>query len=145
MKYLLAACLCLAATGSALAGAPADAVRYFYRNIGSETEPDNRARFTGGAEAALDANERAASAGGSGCIDFILALDSQDLDQSEIDSSLTLTEAANGSTANVTADFTLFRQPHQVEWSLQQVDGVWKVADIASRTGNWRLSTLRCR
>ncbi|WP_296142088.1 hypothetical protein, partial [Pseudonocardia sp. SCN 73-27] len=78
------------------------------------------------------------------CIDFILALDSQDLDQNQIDSSLTLNETVNGPTATVIADFTLFRQPHEVEWSLQQVDGVWKVADIASRTGNWRLSGLRC-
>jgi hypothetical protein len=50
----------------------------------------------------------------------------------------------NGPSANVTANFTLFRQPHEVEWSLEEVDGVWKVADIASRTGNWRLSGLRC-
>src|SRR6185312_4627097 len=135
MKYLLAVCLCLMGTVSALAGAPSDAVRYFYRNVGSETEPDNRDRFTGAALAALDANERAASAGGAACIDFIPALDAQDLDQDEIDSSLNLTEVLNGPTASVTADFTLFRQPHRVEWSLQQVDGVWKVADIASQAG----------
>jgi len=145
MKYLLAVCLCLMGTVSALAGAPSDAVRYFYRNVGSETEPDNRDRFTGAALAALDANERAASAGGAACIDFILALDAQDLDQDEIDSSLNLTEVSNGPTATVTADFTLFRQPHRVEWSLQEVDGVWKVADVASQAGGWRLSTLKCR
>jgi hypothetical protein len=145
MKYLLAACLCLLGTGSALAGPPSDAVRYFYRNIGSEAEPDNRGRFTGGALATLDANERAASAGGAACIDFIPALDSQDLDQDEIDSSLNLTEVLNGPTVLVTADFTLFRQPHRVEWSLQEVNGVWKVADIASQAGGWRLSALRCR
>jgi hypothetical protein len=147
MKSLFgpAACLGLFLSGPAFAGAPADAVRYFYRNIGSEAEPDNRERFTGGALATLDANERAANAGAAGCIDFIPALDSQDLDQDQIDASLNLTEVLNGPTAVVTADFTLFRQPHQVEWSLQQVDGVWKVADIASRTGNWRLSGLKCR
>jgi hypothetical protein len=145
MRYLPAACVMLVLSGPAFAGPPSDAVRYFYRNIGSETEPDNRDRFTGFARAALDANEQAANGGGAACIDFILALDSRDLDQNEVDSSLTLNETMNGPTANVTADFTLFRQPHEVEWSLQQVDGVWKVADIASRTGNWRLSGLRCR
>jgi hypothetical protein len=145
MRYLPAASILLVLSGPAFAGPPADAVRYFYRNIGSETEPDNRGRFTGAAEAALDINEQAASAGGGSCIDFILALDSQDLDQSEIDASLNLTEAVSGPTALVTADFTLFRQPHRVEWSLQQVDGVWKVADIASQAGGWRLSTLKCR
>jgi hypothetical protein len=146
MRFLFgpAACLGLLLSGPALAGAPADAVRYFYRNIGSETEPDNRDRFTGLARAALDANQQAANMGGTGCIDFILALDSPDLDQGEINSSLVLTEAMNGPSANVTANFTLFRQPHEVEWSLEEVDGVWKVADIASRTGNWRLSGLRC-
>lgn len=144
MRYLPAAAIMLVLSGPAFAGPPSDAVRYFYRNIGSETEPDNRDRFTGLARAALDANERVANGGGTACIDFILALDSQDLDQNQIDSSLTLNETVNGPTATVIADFTLFRQPHEVEWSLQQVDGVWKVADIASRTGNWRLSGLRC-
>jgi len=138
------ACLGLLLSGPAFAGAPADAVRYFYGNIGSETEPDNRDRFTGLARAALDANQQAANGGGAACIDFILALDSQDLDQNEIDSSLRLNETMNGPTADVTADFTLFREPHEVEWSLQEVDGVWKVADIASRTSGWRLSTLKC-
>jgi hypothetical protein len=146
MKSLFgSAFLALVLSGPAFAGAPSDAVRYFYSNIGSETEPDNRDRFTGLARAALDANEQAANGGGAACIDFILALDSPDLDQNEIDSSLALNETADGPSANVTADFTLFRQPHEVEWSLQEVDGVWKVADIASRSGNWRLSTLRCR
>jgi hypothetical protein len=145
MKYLLAFCLCLVGAVPALAGAPSDAVRYFYRNIGSETEPDNRDRFTGAAAAALDANEQAAAGGGEACIDFILALDSQDIDEGAIDSSLLLTEAVNGLAATVTADFTLFRQPHRVEWTLQDVDGVWKVADVASPTGNWRLSGLKCR
>jgi hypothetical protein len=147
MKFLLgsAALTGLLLSGPAFAGAPADAVRYFYANIGSETEPDNRDRFTGLARAALDANEQAANGGGAACIDFILALDSQDLDQNEINSSLALNETVNGPAAEVTASFTLFRQPHEVEWSLQQVDGVWKVADIASRTGNWRLDGLRCR
>jgi hypothetical protein len=146
MKRLFgpATCLGLLLSGPAFADAPADAVRYFYSNIGSETEPDNRDRFTGLARAALDANERAANSGGAACIDFILALDSQDLDQNEINSSLALNETENGSSANVTASFTLFRQPHEVEWSLQEVDGVWKVSDIASRTGNWRLSGLKC-
>jgi hypothetical protein len=146
MKSLFgpAACLGLLLSGPAFAGAPADAVRYFYSNIGSETEPDNRDRFTGLARAALDANQQAANSGGASCIDFILALDSQDLDQNEIDSSLALNETENGPSANVTASFTLFRQPHEVEWSLQEVDGVWKVSDIASRTGNWRLSGLKC-
>jgi hypothetical protein len=51
----------------------------------------------------------------------------------------------NGPSANVTADFTLFRQPHRVDWSLQEVGGVWKVSDIASQAGGWRLSGLRCR
>jgi hypothetical protein len=147
MKILFgsAALVGLLFAGPAFAGAPADAVRYFYSNIGSETEPDNRDRFTGLARAALDANEEAANSGGAACIDFILALDSQDLDQNEIGSSLALNETVNGPTADVIASFTLFRQPHEVEWSLQQVDGVWKVADVASRTGNWRLSGLRCR
>jgi hypothetical protein len=146
MKSLFgpAACLGLLLSGPAFAGAPTDAVRYFYRNIGSETEPDNRDRFTGLARAALDANQQAANSGGASCIDFILALDSPDLDQGEINSSLVLTEAMNGQAANVTANFMLFRLPHEVEWSLEEVDGVWKVADIASRTGNWRLSGLRC-
>jgi hypothetical protein len=146
MKSLFgpAACLGFLLSGPAFAGAPADAVRYFYENIGSETEPDNRDRFTGPARAALDANQEAANNGGAACIDFILALDSQDLDQNEIDSSLALNETENGPSANVTASFTLFRQPHEVEWSLQEVDGVWKVADIASRTGNWRLGGLKC-
>jgi hypothetical protein len=147
MKILFgsAALVGLLFAGPAFAGAPADAVRYFYSNIGSETEPDNRDRFTGLARAALDANEEAANRGGAACIDFILALDSQDLDQNEIGSSLALNETVNGPTADVIASFTLFRQPHEVEWSLQQVDGAWKVADVASRTGNWRLSGLRCR
>jgi hypothetical protein len=147
MKYSfgMAAFIGLVLSSQAFAAAPADAVRYFYRNVGSETEPDNRDRFTGPALAALDANQQAASTGGTGCIDFILALDSQDLDQDEIDSSLNLTEATNGPAATVTADFTLFREPHRVEWSLQDVDGVWKVADIAAPASNWRLSTLRCR
>jgi hypothetical protein len=147
MKSLFgsAAFIGLLLSGPAFAGAPADAVRYFYANIGSETEPDNRDRFTGLARAALDANEQASNGGGAACIDFILALDSQDLDQNEIGSSLALNETVNGPTADVVASFTLFRQPHRVEWSLQEVDGVWKVSDIASQSGGWRLSGLKCR
>ena len=68
MRYLPAAAIMLVLSGPAFAGPPSDAVRYFYRNIGSETEPDNRDRFTGLARAALDANERVANGGGEGGI-----------------------------------------------------------------------------
>ncbi len=146
MKYLFGlvfSCVLLV-SGMAFAGSPSDAVRYFYQNIGSETEPDNRDRFTDQALAALDANQRQANTGEAGCIDFILAIDGQDIDQNGIASTLNLTETLSGDNADVIADFSAFQEPRQVEWSLRNIGGEWKIADIASRANNWRLSQFKC-
>ncbi|TIX63471.1 MAG: hypothetical protein E5V30_30905, partial [Mesorhizobium sp.] len=61
---------------------------------------------------------------------------------------LKLAETVNGDSAEVTATFSLFPEgddsKREMVWSLKKVDGKWKIADIASKTGGWTLSALEC-
>ena len=133
-----------------LAGPASDLVRTFYAPVGFEADPKLRDRFVDPARSILDQYDRSSSGGTEvGCIDFVLAIDAQDFDQGEINRTLVFDESVSGDTTTVTATFKVFPDDpmsrRKIEWSLKQVDGAWKIADIASRAHDWRLSTFDCR
>lgn len=145
MKPIAAACLLLlGATAPAIAGPAADAVAYLYENIDTPFEPEQRDRFTGSARTVLDANDAAWEKNQEACIDFSIVIDGQDWDAEEVARTLRLDEAVDGNDAVVTARFSNFGGQRTLEWTLLREDGVWRVADVASAEGEWRLSELTC-
>lgn len=124
---------------SATAAGPADAVWFFYDNIGSESDAAERHRFADPARAVLDAVDRVQGL----CIGFSLALDAQDFDETELDQSLELFEEIDGDHADIFANFTVLGEHREIVWSLSNFDG-WKVTDIASYASDWRLSEFEC-
>lgn len=147
MKTLSGPFLALATLLSqpAWAGPAADAVGYFYaEGIGMEADESSRDRFTGPARAYLDASDRAFDEREEICLDFGLAVDGQDFDAAEIARTLELDEAADGGAAIVVASFTNFGQPREIEWTLVEENGAWKVTDIANEAAGWRVSQFVC-
>lgn len=142
MRFLVTAGLAVVLPAAALAGPAADAVRYFYEHPGAERDAEQRHRFTGDALAKVEANARAAEADGLGCLDFDLAHDAQDFDENEVLATLVFDEGVADDFAEVTARFQVFGKPRAVTWRLTQIDGEWKVTDVAGET--WRLSRLDC-
>jgi hypothetical protein len=148
LRRLIPLALFLVVSGTAFAGPASDAVRFFYAPDANETDPANRDRFTDPALSKL-AEYDASTNGGEelGCIDWVMAIDAQDVDEDELARTLTLEEKVTGDTASVIARFRLFadaQSAREVVWSLRKVDGAWKVADIASPVSDWRLSGLDC-
>ena len=143
----IAAAILAAMLSAAHAGAPADAVRPFYANVASELDPEFRGKFVDPAKSKLDGNDKLLSDGET-CIDWILSIDAQDYDGTVLAKTLQLSDKEDGDKATVTATFYLAEdQPGpagEVVWSLEKVDGVWKVSDIASKAGGWKLSELDC-
>ncbi|MEQ1953325.1 hypothetical protein [Mesorhizobium sp. CN2-181] len=136
-------------TAPALAGPAADAVRYFYSPVTSESDPQNRERFTDPAKKIFEQNDAAVEGGEEiGCIDFALAVDAQDLDDGEVSRTLRLDEKVSGGDATVTAYFNLFpgepESKREIVWTLKKVGGDWKVADIESPQNQWKLSEFDC-
>lgn len=136
--------LFMIATASVLAGEPADAVRFFYDNLGAETQPENRDRFTGPALEFLNAADAAWERDETNCIEFGFPVDAQDFDDAEIAKTLKLDETVNGDSADVKASFNNFGQATQVEWSLTRTAAGWQVSDIASEANQWRVSRMTC-
>jgi hypothetical protein len=144
MTRAFATMLLLAAATTAHAGPAADAVAYLYAHVDAPFEAAERDRFTGPARALLDANDAVWEESQEACLDFSFVVDGQDWDEAEIAGSLDLTEAAAGDGATVTARFTNFGEPRTLDWTLVRQGGVWRVADVASAEGAWRLSELSC-
>lgn len=136
--------LAVCATPS-FAGEPSDAVRYFYENLGAESDLDNRSRFTGPALDFLNAADAAWIRDETACIDFGFAIDAQDFDEAEIARTLMLDETVDSNTANVVAQFDNFGQPTEVEWTLSQGAAGWQVSDVASKANDWRVSAMHCQ
>lgn len=121
----------------ALAQTAVDAVRAFYTDPPFDMfEPANWDQLTGPALATMKKN--AAGEDGS-CVDFMPVVDGQDYDAAEIIRTLKLTDKGGGS---VRAEFKLFGEDRKLDWTMEEVDGTWKVADIASQTGEWTLGAL---
>ena len=127
------------------AGEAADVVGYFYDNLGAETQPENRGRFTGPALAFLNAADAAWERDETNCIEFGFSVDAQDFDEAEIEKTLALDETIDGDTATVIAAFENFGQATRVEWTLRQTPSGWLVSDIASPTNGWRVSSMTCQ
>lgn len=144
MRFSLAFALALTTT-SAFAGPAADAVQFFYSNIGAEYDVANRDRFVDPAKSVLDANEKSEEP----CLDFGLALDAQDYDETQVAKTLKLAEDVSGASAVVTASFSLFpgdpQNDREIVWELKQVGGQWKVFDVGQANGAWRLSEFTCQ
>ncbi|OCW57126.1 hypothetical protein [Hoeflea olei] len=133
------------AAGPAVAGEPAEAVRYFYENIGAEVDVASRDRFTSPALDFLNAADAAWDRDETVCIDFGFAVDAQDFDEDEIATTLKLDETVEGDTARVSARFENFGQPTQVDWTLRKGATGWLVADIAAPDKSWSVSTMECQ
>jgi hypothetical protein len=145
-KLLIAMALSLMPATAAFAGPASDAVKFFYAPDANETDPANRGRFTDPAASKLAEYDRSAEGGELGCIDWVMAIDAQDVNEEELARTLKLEEKVSGDDATVTARFKLFPTPDDAErsviWTLKKVGGAWKVADIA--TADWALSKLEC-
>ncbi|TIP33483.1 MAG: DUF3828 domain-containing protein, partial [Mesorhizobium sp.] len=140
---VLAAVFSIALPGAVLAGPASNAVKFFYvPSVKFEGDAKYRDRFTEPVTKLFEANDKVS------CIDFDPGLDAQDFDQKTLSKTLKLTEAVNGDTAEVTANFNLFPEgddsKREMVWSLKKVDGKWKIADISSKTSDWKLSALEC-
>jgi hypothetical protein len=149
MKHAAAALAALFALNAvpALAGPASDAVKFFYTPVKWEADPDYRDRFTGAAKALFDLNDKTPE-GEMGCVDFGPGIDAQDYDDATIKKTLKLSEEVNGDNAVVTARFTLFPEGdeagREMQWTLTNEGGAWKIADIASLSNGWKLSELNC-
>ena len=149
MKSIIAVAILAATLSAAQAGEATETVRGFYTDVDFEPDPAMRDRFVDPARAKFEENDKLSGNGAEvGCIDFVLSIDGQDYDEKVLAKTLQLSEEDNGDEATVTATFSLFDgQPdsaREIVWSLNNVDGDWKVSDIESRTSDWKLSTFDC-
>lgn len=144
MKRIMFAVVFGLFAGQALAGTPIEAVQFFYNDPGEELNMANINRFTGAAKAMLEAADKTTDSTDGPCIDFMLSVDGQDFDEKELKKSLDLMEAKAGDQATVVAKFVSFEAPMEVIWSLELIEGDWKVSDISSKTGEWTLSKFEC-
>jgi len=144
LKSFVTLSMLVITTAPAIAGEPGDAVRYFYENLGAESDLENRDRFTGPALDFLNAADAAWVRDETNCIEFGFAIDAQDFDEAEIANTLKLDETVDGDTASVVAKFDNFGQPTEVEWTLSQSAAGWQVTDIASEANQWRVSSMSC-
>jgi hypothetical protein len=142
LRKILIICL-LAAPSLAVGQSPSDTVRFFYDNPGFELDPANRELYALPARAVLDQHDLVWETKEDLCIDFSPAFDAQDFDEAELERTLEIYEEIEADIADVFASFTLFGEPREIVWSLER-DGDWKVADIASPEGGWRLSEFTC-
>lgn len=147
-RHVLLAAVIVLVPQAALAGPAADAVKFFYSPVKWEADPQYRDRFVEPAKTLFDLNDQTPE-GEMGCIDFGPGVDAQDYDDATIKKTLKLDEKVDGDTAQVTANFTLFPEgegnERQMLWTLKNVGGAWKIADIESVTNGWKLSGLECR
>ena len=138
----------MAMPSAASAASALETVRGLYvPTIWNPLEEDSLSGVTEPALAVFRKSAASATDGEVGCIDFVVTADGQDYDDAEIAKSLELKdrgEDANGDT-EIAARFDLFSEPHEVVWTMREEDGVWKVADIASKTSRWRLSEMTCQ
>lgn len=151
MKLLLLATMMATVPLPAFAGPASDSVRYFYTpEVRYAADSDVRSRFTEPVTKLFELNDAAIRKNPDqiACIDFDPSTDAQDFDQAVIDKSLKLSEHVTGDTAQVTATFDLFAgsddAAREMQWSLKNIGGEWKIADITSKTHNWTLSELGC-
>lgn len=144
MKFAFTAAVLFATAVSAQAGPAADAVASFYKNPDAAFEPSERDRFVDPARALLDANDRLWEEQQEACIGFSFVVDGQDWDGDEIARTLALSESVQGDGAIVMARFSNFGETRTLEWTLERTGRAWRVADVMSLQGGWRLSDLTC-
>ena len=154
-RSLLLAALCISSPVTAFAGPASDAVKFFYTpEVKFEADAQYRSRFTEPVTKLFELNDAAIKKNPDqlACVDFDPGLDAQDFDQNAVNKSIKLSEAVNGDTAEVTATFALLPDDgsgdddsgREMVWSMKKIDGQWKIADISSKTHNWKLSELGC-
>ncbi|UVK44794.1 YbjP/YqhG family protein [Mesorhizobium sp. AR07] len=148
---VLVVALAVAVPTAAFAGPASDEVKFFYvPAVKFEADEQYRDRFTEPVTKLFDLNDQAIkkNPGEVACIDFDPGLDAQDFDQKTVSKTLKLVEKLDGDNAEVTASFSLLSEgddsKRDMVWSLKKIDGKWKISDIASKTSDWKLSTLEC-
>lgn len=144
LKVLVSLSLLAMTAVPAFAGEPADVVKAFYEDPGSEYQLESRDRFADPMLKFLNDSDAAWNRDETVCIDFVFSIDGQDFDLEEIARTLKLDETVKGDTATVLAHFNNFDQPTEIEWTLKHDAGVWLVSDIASVANDWRVSTMTC-
>lgn len=144
IRLVAAASILLAAAPATLAASPSEVVAEIYGNVGMESTPQMRHFFTDPARTKFEQHEAAFDRGDYGCIDFSVVVDGQDYDDEELERTLAFEETVSGADAQVDARFSLFDEPRRVVWTLRDVEGEWKVADVASPDTGWRLSEFDC-
>ncbi len=132
-------------SGVAFAAQPMDTVKPFYSDPGSELGTENLDKYTGKAYDVMKAANDASSDGA--CIDFMMSVDAQDFDEDVLKKTLDVNEALAGDQATVWATFKLFKEDtdaKEIDWEMEKVDGVWKIADIYPKDKSWKLTTFDC-
>lgn len=141
----------LAATGAPAAEDAAEAVRAFYApTVWNPLENDDLSKLTG---PALDLFQRSArqsaESGEMGCIDFVVTVGGQDFDDETVAETIRTEETGRTAAGDtlVSAHFRSFAEDEadqEIRWTMRQVDGAWKVADIESPADDWSLSSFPC-
>ena len=143
-RFLLTLSFTLAAS-VAFAAQPMDTVKPFYADPGSELGAENLDKYTGKAYDVMKLSNDPSADGA--CIDFMMSLDAQDFDEDVLKKSLNITEALAGDQATVVATFKLFKEDtedKEIDWEMEKVDGVWKIADIYPKDKSWQLTKMEC-
>lgn len=122
---------------------PTAQVRPFYAD-GSDLAVADRNSFVDPAKTVLEKNEVLKKSGQGDCLDQNMALDEVPYDKSVLDKTYKSLESINGDQARVVVAFVEGSEPHRLEWKLKKVDGVWKITDLLSVTGEWALSQYQC-
>lgn len=145
MKHILLTLSLTFAVGAAFAAQPMDTVKPFYSDPGSELGAENVDKYTGKAYEVMKLSNDPTNDGA--CIDFMMSLDAQDFDDDVLKKSLNITEALAGDHATVVATYNLFKddtEEKEIDWEMEKVDGVWKIADIYPKDKSWQLTKMDC-
>ena len=140
-RILLTLCFTLASS-AVFAAQPMDTVKPFYADPGSELAAENLDKYTGKAYDIMKLASEPTEDGA--CIDFMMSLDGQDFDEAELKKTLDITEALAGDYGTVVATFDLFKDKKEIDWEMEKVDGVWKIADIYPKDKSWQLTKMEC-
>ncbi|WP_210168471.1 hypothetical protein [Aureimonas sp. Leaf460] len=140
----------LSLAGAASAEEAAEAVRALYAPVWNPLEGEDLSKLTGPALALFEKSAKvSAETGEAGCVDFVVTVGGQDFDDEEVARTIETVETGRSpeGDALVTARFRSFPDgdaDQEIRWTMRQVGGAWKVADIESPLDEWKLSTFPC-
>jgi hypothetical protein len=154
-RSILILALVIAWATPGLAQTPEDVVRWIYASLVSDRPwnqqgvsflraPSQRGHFfTPRLVTLFEADDSYGDDMAQQCLPFDFAIPGNDFDAAEIVRTLQLNTRTIPGQISVTASFTTFGQPAQVVYDFAQVDGVWKIDDVAG--AGFRLSEIDCQ